>query len=136
MTAVVVILVVTMSLTALPVLAGRVIAHARDRHRHRLALVAICGFGVLAGAVVFFGRAKGVSIGQALEAAALMAGLLVIAPIAFYLEIGYRLRSQPVLAAVWVTSLVPLLIYLLLVAFAIANASECPHGETCRPLAS
>jgi hypothetical protein len=135
MTALVVILVVTMALTALPVVVGRVIAAARGQHRHRVALGVICGFGVLVGAVVFFGHAKGVSIGQALEGAALAAGLLVIAPIAFYLEIGYRL-SPRVLAAVWLTSLVPLLIYLLLVAFAVANASECPHGETCRPLTS
>jgi hypothetical protein len=136
MTALVVILVVTMVLTALPVLSGRLIADARGQHRHRVALGVICGFGVLAGAVVFFGHAKGVSIGQAFEAAGLAGGLLVFAPIVFYLEIGYRISSRSVLAAVWVTSLVPLLVYLLLVAFAVANASECPNGETCRPLAS
>jgi hypothetical protein len=126
--------VATMLLTALPILAGRAI-ETGDQRCHRVVLGGICAFGVLAGAVVYFDRAAGVSPGQALEAAALAAGLLVIAPIAFYLEIGHRLRSRPLLAAVWVTSLVPLLVYLLLVALAINNA-ECPHGETCGTLTS
>ncbi len=102
--------------------------------RARLAWTASYGLlGLALGVLLCIERAPGVSVARGVEAGALAGGLLVVLPVALYLQLGYRVRPLWLACGVWFASLLPLLMYLLVVSLWIASDVNCPPGENCSP---
>jgi len=115
-----------------PVLVGHRIG-GRGWRAQALATLAFVLLGAALGAVSYDDRAHGVPPSQALEGAALVAGLIVALPAAVYLQLGYRARQLMLSVGVWLASLIPLLVYLLAVALAVQQKVYCSPGEDCNP---
>lgn len=112
-----------------PVLVGQAI-QGRGPRAQLLVTLAIAAVAAAFGWWCLSSRVSGVPLSQGLEGAGLAAGLLVLLPAALYLQLGCRARP-PLTGVVWLLSLIPLAIYMVVVALGISNLLDCAPGETC-----
>jgi hypothetical protein len=127
-----VVLLYLLALLVLPVGVGRAIRRfERGRLVQVLASVAILAAGLGFGAWTMSGHNPAVSEAQAIWAGLRAALLLVALPAFAFFQLGYRVRSRVVLAVVWISALVPVGIYLLIVGLGVVVSLSCSNAQTC-----
>jgi hypothetical protein len=127
--AAVVFMVVLACASGLPVLLGRVLAHRGGRRAHLLALLGVIAISGAIAVYMFGTRAGGVPDSRALTGASIALLFLGLAPLTFYIELGYRTRSRIVVALCWALSLAPLAVYAFFVWLEIYGYVDCTAAE-------
>jgi hypothetical protein len=129
---IVLILLPSLVVSAIPILAGICMAHLARRRAHAIALAGIATLSLMIGAGTLAGHASNVSVPEALIGA-MIAGVFGSAiPLTVYFELGYRVRSRVALVCCWLIGTVPLSFYVIIVLFIVVAQTRCaPNQYEC-----
>jgi hypothetical protein len=129
---IVLILLPSLLVSAIPIVAGICTARLARPRTHAIALAGIATLSLMIAAGTLAGHASDVSVSEALIGA-MIAGVFGSAiPLTVYFELGYRVRSRVALACCWLISAVPLSFYVFIVLFIVVAQTRCaPHQYEC-----